>query len=76
MKTPKLFGKASLLSVVLAAAAVFLAVVLARDAVLRFSAGQWFSGIVSTMGVLLIIVAAIVVAFDLGHKGKQQKTKK
>ena len=76
MKTPKLFGKASLLSVVMTAAAVFLAVVLVRDAVLRFSAGEVFSGCVSALGVFLIIVAAVMVALDLGHKSKEKKTKK
>ena len=60
----------------MAAAAIFLAVVLARDMILRFSAGQWFSGFVSALGVFLIIVAAVVVGLDLGHKGKEQKAKK
>ena len=76
MKTPKLFKMASLLSVVMSAAAIFLAVVLIRDAIRRFSAGQWFSGCVSALGVFLIIVAAVVVGLDLGHKSKAQKAKK
>ena len=71
MKTPNIFKKTSLLTVVLAASLVFLAVVLVISAVSQFSQGHCFSGCVSILGVLLVGVACSLLIPDLRKKTKQ-----
>jgi len=73
LKLPELLKKASLLSIVMSVAAIFLGVVLIYSAIVQFIAGQWFSGCVSLLGVLLVIVAAAVVVLDLRHKSKENQ---
>jgi len=72
MKTPKFLKKPSLLSVIMAAALVFLAGVLIGSAVNQFSQGHWFSGCVSVLGVLLVAVSCALLIFDLHKKKKQE----
>ena len=73
MKLPEMLKKASLLSIVMSLAAIFLGVVLIYSAIVQFIAGQWFSGCVSLLGVLLVIAAAAVVVLDLRHKSKENR---
>ena len=71
MKKPKIF-KASLLPVIMTVAMVFLAGVLIVSAVRQFLGGQWFSGCVSTLGVLLVAVVCALLIEDLKKKKKQE----
>lgn len=65
-------SRPSLLSVIMAAAMVFLAAVLIAGAVSQFSQGQWFSGCVSVLGVILVIVSYVLLMMDLSRKKKQE----
>lgn len=65
-------NRPSLLSVIMAAAMVFLAGVLIAGAVSQFSQGHWFSGCVSILGVILVIVACVLLMMDLGKNKKQE----
>lgn len=67
---PKLFGKASLLSYVMAAAVLFLSGVLIKSAVEQFIKGAWFSACVSILGVVLTIIAGSIIIVDLAKKKK------
>lgn len=75
MKTPKVFQKSALLTAIMAVATVFLAVILAVSAVDQFRAGQWFSGCVSTLGVLLVAAVSGLLIVDLRKKKKQGGTR-
>ena len=73
MKKPHFWkSKPSLLSVIMAVAMVFLAGVLIAGAVNQFSQGQWFSGCVSVLGVILVVVACALLMMDLSKKKKQE----
>lgn len=71
MKKPKIFKNASVLSVVMTVALVFLAGVLIYSAVSQFVAGLWFSGCVSILGVLLVAVACWLLL--MGRKKENDK---
>ncbi|MBP3634042.1 MAG: hypothetical protein J6J43_05675 [Oscillospiraceae bacterium] len=71
MKKPKIFQNASVLSVVMTVALVFLAGVLIYSAVSQFAAGLWFSGCVSILGVLLVAVACWLLL--MGQKKENDK---
>lgn len=72
MKKPKLLGKASVLSVIMAAALLLLAGVLIKSAVSQFSAGQWFSGCVSILGTILIVVVCVMLTVDVKKKNAKR----
>ena len=71
MKIPRFIKKASLLSIIMSVATIFLGVILVYSVCVQFAAGHWFSGCVSLLGVLLVIVAVVVVVLDLSHKSKE-----
>lgn len=71
MKKTMFRGKLSVLSVVMAAALLFLAGVLIYSAVRQFMGGQWFSGCVSVIGVVLVGASAWLLAMDLRKKKRE-----
>ena len=68
MKKPKFFGRASSLSVMMAAAMLFLGGALIVSAVKQFSAGLWFSGCVSILGTLLVLLVGGILIAELRKK--------
>lgn len=72
MKKLKL-TRPSLLSVIMAAAMVFLAGILIAAAVSQFIAGHWFSGCVSILGVILVVAVCTLLIMDVKNKQKKEK---
>ena len=72
MKFPKFYKRPSLLSVIMGLALVFLAGVLVSSAVTQFSQRLWFSGCVSILGVILVVMAGALLGMDLRKKTKQE----
>ena len=72
MKFPKFYKRPSLLSVIMGLALVFLAGVLVSSAVAQFSQRLWFSGCVSILGVILVVMAGALLGMDLHKKTKQE----
>ena len=72
MKVPKLFGSASAVPVIMIVATLFLAGMLVKSAVSQFMDGQWFSGCVSVLGVILVLVTALLLTMDVVKK-KEKK---
>lgn len=68
MKIPKLFGSASAVPVIMIVATLFLAGVLIKSAVSQFIDNQWFSGCVSILGILLVLVTTMLLVGDLVKK--------
>jgi len=75
MKTPKLIKQASAISVVMSVATLFLAGVLIYSAVTQFSDGHWFSGCVSILGTVLLLVSSYLLISDLSKKNKKTQDK-
>ena len=73
MKKLKL-TRPSLLSVIMAAAMVFLAGVLIAGAVSQFMAGHWFSGCVSSIGVILVAAVCALLIGDVKKTKNSEKT--
>lgn len=76
MKKPIFGGKLSLLSVIMAAALLFLAGVLVYSAVRQFMDGRWFSGCVSVLGVCLVAVSSWILGTDMKKKVEKQEEDK
>lgn len=72
MKMPKLFGSASAVPIIMIVATVFLAGLLVKGAVSQFVDGQWFSGCISVLGVVLVLVTALLLILDVVKK-KEKK---
>lgn len=75
MKRPIFWGKLSLLSVIMAAALLFLAGVLIYSAVRQFMDGRWFSGCVSVLGTFLVAVSAWILGTDMKKKVEKKEDK-
>lgn len=76
MKPPKFFGKASVLSVIMTVAMVFVTAVLIYSAVTQFKAGQWFSGCVSILGAVLTSIISLMLLNDFKKRQKNKQQKK
>ena len=71
MKKPKLPEATSAISVIMSAATLLLAGVLIYSAVIQFLSGQWFSGCVSILGSVLLLITSYLLFSDMNKKTKK-----
>lgn len=71
MKKPKLPEATSAISVIMSAATLLLAGVLIYSAVIQFLGGQWFSGCVSILGSVLLLITSYLLFSDMNKKTKK-----
>lgn len=73
MKKPKFQHKASVVSIAMTVAMVCLAAILVYSAVVQFLDGLWFSGCVSILGTLLVVVAGVILLVDVLKKKRKKQ---
>ena len=71
MKKWKILNKSMLLPVIMSVAMLFLAGVLISSAVSQFISHQWFSGCVSIVGVILVLLVFALLLSDVIRKKKE-----
>ena len=71
MKKPKLPEATSAISVIMSAATLLLAGVLIYSSVIQFLGGQWFSGCVSILGSVLLLITSYLLFSDMNKKTKK-----